>query len=237
MFEKNKRIKIMRNPSEVKHAGLPYKLLLYTHELHHDQKDLFTFYNKIKQKQDHIIIMNCTVNIKKDNLDVSSFSEDTGINKRLLAPGTFTNTFCLPELEFIEKHGKILRIHAINMYKTRKNEKILNEARKNMRCIICNKPLYPYSDLRPSHHHVDYIENIYIKVCNECHTRLHKGDLTNHRFGIKNIVWECWNCGEKQVGAPCSKCGAFVSPGKNGYLHNEQRVTKRRKERSRITKV
>jgi len=100
--------------------------------------------------------------------------------------------------------------------------------RKNMRCMICKRPLFPYSDLRSSHHHVDYIENVYIKVCNNCHNRLHLGDLTNHRFGIKNIVWECGKCGEKQVGAPCSECGAFVSPGRNGYLHDEQRVTKRR---------
>lgn len=106
--------------------------------------------------------------------------------------------------------------------------KMFSEARKNMRCMICKRPLFPYSDLRLSHHHVDYIKNIYIKVCNNCHNRLHNGDLTNHRFGIKNIVWECWKCGEKQVGAPCSKCGAFVKPGKNGYLHDEQRVTKRR---------
>jgi len=102
------------------------------------------------------------------------------------------------------------------------------DCRKNMRCMICKRPLFPYSDLRPSHHHVDYIKNVYIKVCNSCHNRLHNGDLTNHRFGIKNIVWECRKCGVKQVGAPCSKCGAFVIPGKNGYLHDEQRVSKRR---------
>ena len=227
MVENNKRIKILRNRSEVKHAGLPHKLMLYTNELNHDQNDLFKFYNTTKSKQDYIIIMNCTGVFKKQNLEISSFCATTGIKK---STGTFKNTFCLSELEFIEKHGEILQIHAINILKKRKEEEILTVARRNMRCLICNKPLYPYSDLQVSRHHVDYIENIYIKVCGECHLSLHRGELINHRFGVNNVIWMCPDCNKRLVGAPCSKCGSYLSPGSNGTLHEEQRITKRRSD-------
>lgn len=103
-------------------------------------------------------------------------------------------------------------------------------ARKNMRCMICDTPLFPYSVVKPSHHHVDYIENIFIKVCDICHFRLHRGDLINHRFGINNIVWKCPNCGKEQIGAPYSECGQGLIPGTNGYLHDEQRIRKRRSD-------
>jgi hypothetical protein len=146
VFKKNQKKKIMRNPTEVKHAGLPYKLVFYSHESAHDQDYLFHLYNKIKKKKEFFIVMNCTVNIEKDLLNSVN-------DKRLLAYGTFKHTFDLPELEFIEKHGSILEIHEINIYDTKvRNRRIINEARKNMRCMICKRPLYPYSDLRPSHH-------------------------------------------------------------------------------------
>jgi len=174
--------------------------------------------------------MNCTAKFKKKSLEISNFYDKIGFNKSMLTSDTFHDTFCPSEVEFIEKHGEILRIHEINILKKRKKEEILTVARKNMRCLICEDPLYPYSDLKVSRHHVDYIENIYIKVCSECHLRLHKGDLINHRFGINNVIWMCPKCNERKVGAPCSKCGTYVSPGENGYLHDEKRITKRRSD-------
>jgi len=83
MFEKKKRIQIMKNSLEVKHANLPYQLLCYTNEHHHDQNYLFTLYTKIKQIQDYIIIMNCTVNIKKSSYKYVSFQNILSISNRL----------------------------------------------------------------------------------------------------------------------------------------------------------
>ena len=102
--------------------------------------------------------------------------------------------------------------------------------KKNMRCMICKIPLFPYSNCRYVHHHIDYIQNIYIKVCKNCHYKLHWGNLFNHKFGIVNIKWKCRKCGFKQIGAPCLECGHGLTPGRKGQLHDDQRITKLRKD-------
>jgi len=45
----------------------------------------------------------------------------------------------------------------------------------------------PLKDRRLCLHHIDYQKNIAIRVCPECHVKLHNS-LKNHEFGVKNVV-------------------------------------------------
>lgn len=92
-------------------------------------------------------------------------------------------------------------------------------------CIVCQNEIRPHINL--SRHHVDYIKNVYVEVCPDCHKKLHTS-LLNHRFGGNNVRWKCHKCNKIVKGLIC-KCGLHVAPGHNGTIHREQRQIKRRK--------
>jgi len=109
--------------------------------------------------------------------------------------------------------------------------------RKNMRCFICKKPLFPYSKLKVSKHHIDYVKNIYIKVCRKCHSELHNIVLCYHEFGVANLIWKCDKCSKINKGyfryyGCCSNCSyrQHIKMGKNGLLYKGQRISKIRKD-------
>ncbi|HVQ00939.1 MAG TPA: hypothetical protein VMT57_05445 [Candidatus Thermoplasmatota archaeon] len=67
---------------------------------------------------------------------------------------------------------------------------------KKYYCKICNKELLPREtrqsvvDLQQrlvSLHHIDYQKNIAIRVCKECHNKLHTS-MKKHKYGYNNII-------------------------------------------------
>jgi hypothetical protein len=65
---------------------------------------------------------------------------------------------------------------------------------KNYYCKICKRELLsrdsPTQDPempRVSLHHIDYKNNIAIRVCKECHNKLHT-TMKKHRYGYNNII-------------------------------------------------
>ncbi|HIH29546.1 MAG TPA: hypothetical protein HA260_07070 [Thermoplasmata archaeon] len=61
-------------------------------------------------------------------------------------------------------------------------------------CKICKRVLLPRDSPlqdsefpRVSLHHIDYQKNIAIRVCKECHNKLHT-TMKKHQYGYNNII-------------------------------------------------
>lgn len=67
---------------------------------------------------------------------------------------------------------------------------------KKYYCKICKRELIP-REINPSKedveipkmslHHIDYRKNIAIRVCKDCHNKLHT-TMKKHRYGYYNII-------------------------------------------------
>jgi len=69
----------------------------------------------------------------------------------------------------------------------------MKELKKNY-CKICKRELLPrdspeeYSEKpKISLHHIDYKNNIAIRVCKDCHNKLHT-TMKKHKYGYYNII-------------------------------------------------
>ncbi len=71
----------------------------------------------------------------------------------------------------------------------------MKEVRKYF-CKICGKELCPRDAKQTfreetqslvSLHHIDYQKNIAIRVCKECHNKLHTS-MKKHKYGYNNII-------------------------------------------------
>gem|GEM_PF-2461302 len=67
-------------------------------------------------------------------------------------------------------------------------------ASKKYYCKICKRELLPRDSFtqdaeKPmvSLHHIDYRDNIAIRVCKDCHNKLHT-TMKKHRYGYHNII-------------------------------------------------
>jgi transcription elongation factor Elf1 len=65
---------------------------------------------------------------------------------------------------------------------------------KKYYCKICKRELIPRDFLEEhsekskiSLHHIDYKNNIAIRVCKECHNKLHT-TMKKHKYGYNNII-------------------------------------------------
>jgi hypothetical protein len=65
---------------------------------------------------------------------------------------------------------------------------------KTYYCKICNRELLPRDSPeetsekpKVSLHHIDYQKNIAIRVCKNCHNKLHTS-LKKHKYGHNNII-------------------------------------------------
>jgi hypothetical protein len=63
-------------------------------------------------------------------------------------------------------------------------------------CKICKKELMPRDanqtvgdedQCKVSLHHIDYQKNIAIRVCKDCHNKLHTS-MKKHKYGYNNII-------------------------------------------------
>jgi transcription elongation factor Elf1 len=71
--------------------------------------------------------------------------------------------------------------------------KNMNQSKK-FYCKICKRELLPRNSLeenpkkpRVSLHHIDYQKNIAIRVCKECHNKLHT-TMKKHKYGLNNVI-------------------------------------------------
>lgn len=103
-------------PKIMQSSFLPYKLLCWLTFKHKTQKQLFSYYNKYKET--HGIIAKVIVNIPKEYAYIIS---NFGLGKSSFCYGNNLEiTVCSPELNFIEKYGKIIKIIEISIYKVRR---------------------------------------------------------------------------------------------------------------------
>jgi hypothetical protein len=67
---------------------------------------------------------------------------------------------------------------------------------KKYYCKICKKELIPRdanqtlmdeNQCEVSLHHIDYQKNIAIRVCKDCHNKLHTS-MKKHKYGYNNII-------------------------------------------------
>lgn len=65
---------------------------------------------------------------------------------------------------------------------------------KKLYCTICKRELLPRDSLdtssekpKVSLHHIDYQKNIAIRVCKECHNKLHT-TMKKHKYGLHNVI-------------------------------------------------
>ncbi|MFX0069878.1 MAG: DNA polymerase [Candidatus Hermodarchaeota archaeon] len=124
-------------PKPMKEMKLPTKLLFYSHEsdkkligfnddddvsitdltdknYKNISKKLMRIYNLYKK--DYGIITRATIFIPKK---YAYLLYDFGLGKTSFAWGKFEIVLCSPELEFVERYGKIIKIHEINIYEVR----------------------------------------------------------------------------------------------------------------------
>ena len=100
-------------PSIMEKSELPTKLVFCSHESNHNQKELFKIY-KIAKKNGYGCIMKVSIELPYINPYILN---NFGTGKSLFSYGKFKTSLCTPELEFVEKYGKIIYIHEINIYK------------------------------------------------------------------------------------------------------------------------
>ena len=101
-------------PDIMRKVNVPTKLLYNTNECTYSQNKLFKIYELAKENELGVI-MNCTIELPIDNAYIiSKFN-----GKSMFAEGRFKVSCCSPELDFIEKNGKLLAIHEISVYRVR----------------------------------------------------------------------------------------------------------------------
>jgi len=99
----------------MKNEKFPTKLVLYQHEASNSQSKLFRIYNDFKNKQNYGFIMKISYSIPEKYAYL--LYKEPKLNKCLFVYGNnIIGSFCTPELEFIEKYGKINHIYQLNMY-------------------------------------------------------------------------------------------------------------------------
>ena len=100
-------------PSIMKESLLPTKLVFCSHESNYSQESLFKIY-RIARKKGYGCIIKATIHLNYDNPYIL---HNFGTGKALFSYGKFTVNICQPEIDFVLKHGNILTIHEINVYK------------------------------------------------------------------------------------------------------------------------
>ena len=108
-------------PFTMKEKRLPIKLIAYLHEGKHSTEILKKIYNLAKKRK-YGIIAKVSIELKEPYTYILNNFRDINFKKSVFAiyNNDYKITLCQPELEFIEKYGKITKIHEINIYKMKK---------------------------------------------------------------------------------------------------------------------
>lgn len=117
--EKNETYKLDINsmyPKIMQDSFLPNKLICWLTYKHRTQEQLFSYYNRYKRT--HGIIARVIVNIPEEYAYIIS---NYGLGKSSFCYGNNIEiTVCSPELNFIEKYGKVVKILEISIYSLRR---------------------------------------------------------------------------------------------------------------------
>jgi hypothetical protein len=103
-------------PKSMRDCRLPSKLIAWVHESNRSQKELFHIYRRFKDL--YGIIAKVIVNIPKK---YAYIMHDYGLGKSSFCYGeNMEITVCSPELNFIEKYGKIIKIKQLAIYRMKR---------------------------------------------------------------------------------------------------------------------
>ncbi len=98
-------------PYVMKEFAVPTKLVFNSTESVYGQKGLRKIYD-IARKNNYSCIINATIELNEKNAYIlQSFK-----GKSIFTYGIFDVSICQPEIDYIEKYGKILEIHELNVY-------------------------------------------------------------------------------------------------------------------------
>jgi hypothetical protein len=98
-------------PFIMKNYKVPTKLVFNGSESLYGSDKLKRVYN-IAVKNNYVCIINATIILDKENAYILK-----SVNgKSVFTYGSFKIAICQPEIEFIQKYGKILKIHELNVY-------------------------------------------------------------------------------------------------------------------------
>lgn len=100
----------------MKKRELPYKLIAYLHESNHSNKELMKIY-KLYRKKGFGVIAKTTISLPYNNAYIMNKFNNS---KSMFGYGIFKVCLCTPELNFVEKYGKVITIHEINIYRTKR---------------------------------------------------------------------------------------------------------------------
>lgn len=99
-------------PFIMKNNILPVRLLKYSHS--GTNENLSAIYELNKNK--NLIIARCDIQLPTEFAYILNKNNITGENKSTFLSGNFEAVLCTPELNFVEKYGKIIKINEIAIY-------------------------------------------------------------------------------------------------------------------------
>jgi len=126
--EKNKFYKTDFNSfysSEMRNKLLPTKLVGYINESKYHKysyiaEHLSEFIDYLKQRTNYLFTIDCTVYVPKEFTYVfHNFKDISSLDKMIFFSGIARVVLNTPELELVREHGKILKIHRVNVYTSR----------------------------------------------------------------------------------------------------------------------
>lgn len=107
-------------PFFMKTKKLPVKLVGYYNQFEYKQSKIDKMFNKYLNNNDFSIIANCKINLPQKYAYILVKTK----NKSMFMKGEFNITLTSPELQYVEKHGKILEIKELSIYE---NKYIFND--------------------------------------------------------------------------------------------------------------
>lgn len=171
---------------------LPQKLIFYgSSKNFKDKNKIRLLYEKYNQKEDFGIIASISFDLPKDKANILLYNPK--LKKLCFSYGNkLKGCFCSPELQYIEKYGKILKIYEIAIYKLEKifekYVKFFYEFKKQY--SIEKKEVFREITKR-------YMTNLYGKwgQYQEEFNRLHltKEEYYKHKIGLENVLMEYKN--------------------------------------------
>lgn len=103
-------------PNIMKNKKLPTKLLFYRDNSSCKTNLLMKLYKKYSIDNSKLIIARCKIFLPKEYAYILVKSKIETVTKSMFLSGKFITTLTTPELEYVEKYGKILEIYNISIY-------------------------------------------------------------------------------------------------------------------------
>ena len=104
-------------PYVMKNFELPYKLVFWCAFPEYDKKKLAKIVQECKNN--FALIIRCKINLPQKFAYILQKSKVNNQDKSIFLSGIFQTVLTSPEIDFVEKHGKILEVSEISVYKKR----------------------------------------------------------------------------------------------------------------------